>query len=191
MSRRVGELLQTISRLQSEESRLLARQASLAPWKALDMPLDAEGTAHVVYRMGVCPAGTDTAAVKAELRELAAAFYEISSDRQQSYCLLICHKADEAAAMEILRPRNFSVVTFQGTEGTAAENLDKLSRQLAENHEAQERATQEIVQSAEAKDALRLYADRLNADADREGETEPLIVCFVSRRGNSKRHGGA
>ena len=176
VSRRVGELLQTISRLQSEESRLLARQASLAPWKALDMPLDAEGTAHVVYRMGVCPAGTDTAAVKAELRELAAAFYEISSDRQQSYCLLICHKADEAAAMEILRPRNFSVVTFQGTEGTAAENLDKLSRQLAENHEAQERATQEIVQSAEAKDALRLYADRLNADADRETNTERLLT---------------
>ena len=38
-SARVSELVQTASQLQAEEGRLLAKLASLTPWKGLDMPL--------------------------------------------------------------------------------------------------------------------------------------------------------
>ena len=39
VSRDIGEQLQALVRLQSEESRLLARQSSLLPWRSLDMPM--------------------------------------------------------------------------------------------------------------------------------------------------------
>ena len=176
VSQSVGQQLQSLARLQNEESRLLARQAALTPWKSLDLPLEAEGTVNVVYRMGVCPAGTDTAAVKLALGETAAELIEASRDRQQAYYLLICHKADEQAAMEALRPYNFSAVTFAAASGTAAENLQALERSLAENKRRQEEAEAQITQYSEARDALRIYADRLAAEVARESNTERLMT---------------
>ena len=126
VSQSVGQQLQNLTRLQNEESRLIARKASLQPWMSLDMPLEQEGSQNVVYRMGVCPAGTDSGEIKQALGETATELYEISADRQQTYYLLMCHKADEQAVMEILRPRNFSAVTFAGVTGTAAENVQAL-----------------------------------------------------------------
>ncbi|RAZ94285.1 V-type ATP synthase subunit I, partial [Klebsiella oxytoca] len=76
--------------------------------------------------------------------DTAAELYELSADKQQNYCLLICHRADEAAAMEVLRPHAFSVVSFQGLTGTAAENLQTLERQLEENRTEQAQAAEAI-----------------------------------------------
>ena len=176
VSQSVGRQLQTLTRLQNEENRLIARKASLTPWLSLDMPLEQEGSQHVVYRMGVCPSGTDSGELKLALSELAAELYEISADRQQTYYLLMCHKADEQAAMEILRPRNFSAVTFAGVIGTAAENVQALEQALAENKQQQNAAVAEITRHGEARDALRVYADRLTAEAARETNTERLMT---------------
>ena len=136
----VGGNLQDISRLQGEENRLLSREAALRPWMPLDMPLELEGTEHVLFRLGTCPGATDTGALRTALAasDAAVEVYEINADKQQKYYLLICHRSDEDAVLEVLRPYNFSVVTFQGVAGTAAENVDALEKQLAENRAAQE-----------------------------------------------------
>jgi len=124
VSRKVGGLLQELTRLQAEEGRLLSRKAALQPWLSLDMPLEQEGTAHTIFRLGVCPASTDTGALRTKLTaETAAEIYELSADKQQKYYLLICHREDEEAVQEILRPYNFSATTFQNVTGTAAENV--------------------------------------------------------------------
>lgn len=176
VSRSIGEQLQTLARLQNEENRLLARQAALLPWQSLDMPLEMEGTAHMLCRMGVCPGTTDTAAVKTALADTAAELYEISADKQQKYYLLLCHRADEEAAMDVLRPYSFSAVTFQGLQGTAAENLARLEFRLADNRKHQGEATASIIANGEARDALRVYADRLSAEAARETNAERLLT---------------
>ena len=90
LSERIGGLVQELTRLQGEESRLLSRKAALQPWSSLDMPLELEGTAHTIFRMGVCPGSTDTGAVKTELAavDAAAELYVISADKQQKYFLL-------------------------------------------------------------------------------------------------------
>ena len=177
-SARIGGLLQELSRLQSEEGRLLSRRAGLQPWASLDMPLEQEGTAHTAFRLGVCPASTDTGAVRSELAaaDAAAEIYEINADKQQKYYLVICHRRAEDAVQEVLRLHSFSVTTFQNVTGTAAENIQKLDQQLAENRKGQETATAAIVQSAEARDALRLYADRLNAEAAKDANAERLLT---------------
>ena len=176
VSRRIGEALGEISRLQSEESRLNARRAALEPWRSLDLPLEQTGTAHTLFRLGVCPGSTDTGAVRAALGDSAAELYEVSGDKQQRYYLLICHRAEEEQVQELLRPFNFSAVVFQGVEGTAAENADTLDRQLAGNRKAQEAAAAAIVEDAGARDALRLYLDQLNAEAAKDQSAERLMT---------------
>ena len=176
VSRRIGEALGEISRLQSEESRLNVRRAALEPWRPLDLPLEQTGTAHTLFRLGVCPGSTDTGAVRAALGDSAAELYEVSGDKQQRYYLLICHRAEEEQVQELLRPFNFSAVVFQGVEGTAAENADTLDRQLAENRKAQEAAAAAIVEDAGARDALRLYLDQLNAEAAKDQSAERLMT---------------
>lgn len=176
VSRRIGEALGEISRLQSEESRLNARRAALEPWRSLDLPLEQTGTAHTLFRLGVCPGSTDTGAVRAALGDSAAELYEVSGDKQQRYYLLICHRAEEEQVQELLQPFNFSAVVFQGVEGTAAENADALDRQLAENRKAQEAAAAAIVEDAGARDALRLYLDQLNAEAAKDQSAERLMT---------------
>ena len=79
--------------------------------------------------------------------------------------------------MEVLRPHNFSVTTFQNVTGTAAENLAALDRQLAENKAAQEKATETIKQSAGDRETLRMYADRLTAEAVKGAGVEVLPVA--------------
>ena len=176
VSRRIGEALGEISRLQSEEGRLNARRAALEPWRSLDLPLEQTGTAHTLFRLGVCPGSTDTGAVRAALGDSAAELYEVSGDKQQRYYLLICHRAEEEQVQELLRPFNFSAVVFQGVEGTAAENADALDRQLAENRKAQEAAAAAIVEDAGARDALRLYLDQLNTEAAKDQNAERLMT---------------
>ncbi len=175
-SRKIGELLQDLARLQTEESRLENRRAGLLPWKALDMPLETEGTEHVLYRIGTFPGAADVAVIQTKLAGEAAALFEISGDKQQKYVLLLCHKAEEDAVLEILRPHGFSVTAFQGVVGTAAENLQKLSEQLEENRKAQEETTEALVASAESREALRVYADRLTVEAAREASQERLLT---------------
>ena len=176
ISTRVGEALQALARLQSEENRLVSRQAGLRPWASLDMPLELEGTAHTVIRMGVCPGGTDVGAIRTALADTAADIYEVSADEQQTYCLLVCHRADEEAVQELLRPYSFSVTAFQGMRGTAAENLDRLERELEENRKAQEAAAAIIAESSADQNVLRLYADRLSAEAAKDASTERLLT---------------
>ena len=178
VSKDVGEKLQDLTRLQSEEARLLSRKASLQPWASLDMPLEQAGTAHTVFQLGVCPGATDTGAVKTALAaaDTATELYEVSADKQQKYYLVICHKADAETVQETLRPFNFSVTAFQNVTGTAAENIQALDRQVAENRSAQEAAVTAIVQSAEARDALRVYADRLNAEAAKDANAERMLT---------------
>ena len=131
----------------------------------------------MLFRLGVLPGGADTGAVKTELAaDAAAELYEVSADKQQNYCLLVCHRAEEAAAMELLRPHAFSVVSFQGLTGTAAENLQALDRQLEENRGAQARAAEAIAAKGGEKELLQLYTDRLRAEEARETNAERLLT---------------
>ena len=177
-AQKIGDLLRSLTQLQSDETRLQTRRAGLLPWKSLDMPLELEGTTYTRFRLGVCPGSTDIGQVKTELGAsgTAAELYEISGDKQQKYLLLISLRADEEAALDVLRPHGFSVVTIPDTTGTAADNIARLDAQIAENEKQQSVAVDAIVKSAGARDALRLYADRLTAEAAEETNAERLMT---------------
>ncbi|MBM6909828.1 V-type ATP synthase subunit I [Oscillibacter valericigenes] len=175
-SARVSELVQTASQLQAEEGRLLAKQASLVPWKGLDMPMELTGTVHTAFLPGVCPAAADLGALRQALGETACELLEISADKQQRYCLLVCHRAEEAQALDILRTRGFSAVSFQGLTGTPAENLRRLEGELQENRGRQTETADALRKSGADWDTLRLYADRLRSDTALEEGNENLLT---------------
>lgn len=175
---KINGLLAQLSDLQCEKGRIESHAAALTPWKELDFPLETPDTAHVVFRMGVCPAATDVGALRTELGggETAAELYPAGADKTQRYLLLVCHRADEEAAMEILRRAGFSVVTFTDCAGTPAENLAELARSAAENEAEQERVTEELAACGGARDALRFYADRLNTEAAQDADAQRLLT---------------
>lgn len=174
----VLSLLEQISGLQADETRILADQAALKPWLPLEVPLETEGTAYTVFRMGVCPGSTDTAAVRSALAaaDIAAELYEVSADKQQKYYFLVFHRNQEEQVQDILRPYNFSTTSFRGCNGTAAENSRTLSAQLEEIRSRQKVLEEQIAQQAPERDSLRLYADQLTAEADTEDNTERLLT---------------
>jgi len=178
VSDQVTGLLKDLTQLQSEESRLSAKKAALQPWAALDMPLETEGTEHTVFAMGAFPAATDIGAVQVELAasEAAAELYEVSADKQLRYALLICHKEDNGAALDVLRPYGFSVTGFQDVSGTAAENLQELEHLLEENRKQQEAAVANIVAMADQKELLQMYLDRLCAEESKNANAERLLT---------------
>ena len=176
VSKTINGCLQDISRLQGEEGRLRSRRAGLEPWAPLDMPLELRGTANAVFRLGVFPGAADTAAIRNELADMAAELYEVSADKQQRCCLLIAHRAEEEKAMEVLRPHGFSVTAFQGVTGTAAENIAQIDQALAENQTQRQEAEAAIAALALERDTLRLYADRLNAEAAEGLNAERLLT---------------
>ena len=176
VSGQINGRLQELSRLQSEENRLLSRRAGLEPWAGLDMPLELGGTENAVFRLGVFPGAADAAAIRNELADSLAELYEISADKQQRCCLLVAHRAEEEKVLEILRPHGFSVTAFQGLTGTAAENIEALDKALAENRAKRQEAEAAIAALTPERDRLRLYADRLAAEAAEDLNAERLLT---------------
>ena len=167
-----------LTQAQSEAGRLESRIAALTPWKDLDMPLERTGTAHTIFRLGVCPGQTDVGAIRVQMEAegLAAELYEISADKLQKYLFVIVHRGDEEKTQELLRPFGFSAVTFPDCTGTAAENIRALEQALEENKKAQADAATAIAASGGNRDALRAYADRLRAEAAKEQSAESILT---------------
>ena len=180
---RITARLRTIADLQGETARLAARQAALLPWKDLDLPLEAEGTEHVLFRLGTCPRGADLGELRVELENLPAELLEISSDRQQRYLLLVCHRAEEEPVMDLLRGHGFSAVAFPGIQGTAAEELGRIEGRMEEVRRRQAEAEDAVAQAAGQRDTLQTYTDYLEAEAAKEhfaGQmlTDGTVVFF-------------
>jgi len=177
-SRGINDALKRLAQLQTDENRMLSLRASLEPWEKLDVPLDHQGTVHTVGRLEVCPAGVEPDAVRAALdaADVAAELYEVGADRQQRYMYLLCHRADEERAQEILRAAGFSVTTFSVPDGTARENIAREDERLEQNRAAQKEVVDDLCRSGKDRDALRLYADRLATETLREENEEALLT---------------
>ena len=174
----INDALAFLAELQTDENRMLSLRASLLPWERLDAPLEHHGTAHTVSRLEVCPSGVALDEVRAALaaQDAAAELWEISADKQQKYVYLICLRSEEESVQELLRGFGFSVTTFSVPQGTARENIEREDKLIARNR-AQQQDVAETLAGCEAnRDALRLYADRLETEVLRETTVESLLT---------------
>ncbi len=174
----VREQLGILTKAQSEAGRLESRAAALKPWESLDLPLERSGTAHTIFRLGVCPGQTDVGAIRVQMEAegLAAELYEISADKLQKYLLVIVHRGDEEKTQELLRPFGFSAVTFQGMTGTAAENIRYWNGIWRQTKRLRMTPLPPSRPVRKNRDALRIYADRLRAEAAKEQCAESVLT---------------
>ena len=123
-----------IERLRAVEARLRTEQMTLLPWRELDIPLELTDTRTARVMTGTLPTAVSWEAVQGELSEQAntAQLSLLGQTKEQNCVLLICHKEELDAALEVLRGRGFAVSQLSGMSGTVGDNLQRLEGRLAE-----------------------------------------------------------
>ena len=162
---RIHTWLDTLARMDADESRLLSKKNGLTPWLGLNMPMELQESAHVVFRPCVFPTAVDLEGLRTQLsaQELPAELIEISQDRQQRYVLLICHKSAQEDVTNLLRESGFSAVAFPEPSGTPAEAMKGIEEELDYCRKKREETKAELAACGEDKDTLQLYLDHLSA----------------------------
>ena len=167
--RRLGEI-------ESERTKNEALRASLAPWLAVDAPLDStDGVLSLLF--GTVGATVTDDALRALSDSLSGllTWQQASSDKTLRYLLIACHKSVKEQALSALRELGFSTVSFRGMTGTAKEN----DKALAENLAALEKERQEIEQRIAGlggkREALLEASDRAAIALRREEAKSRLV----------------
>jgi V/A-type H+-transporting ATPase subunit I len=145
---------------------------------SLDIPLETGSTEHTHISFGVCPAAVELAQLKAELGAAAptAELFLASSDKEQHYLLLVCHKSEEEAAMQALKPHSFNTVHFKEFTGTAGENIRQIDQELAAIVREREADEAAIVAHKDCREALQVAQDRYNQELSKQQVRERMLT---------------
>ena len=156
--------------LQTEQGKLTAQKAALAPWLSLDLPLESGSTREMLVQFGTLTAARplEEAQRAVEGASELAQLIQASAGREVRYCLLVCHKSAQEAVLEALRDFGWSRVTLNGWTGTARENDARLDRELSENAARLRQTEEELAGMAGLAEDIRRASDRASVRIDRE-----------------------
>ena len=165
------------SRLAAEKSRLTAVRESFVPWQQLPLPLETLGTQHTRILLGTVPAQTDLEALRAKVFEAAdeVQLEQISADQQSLYLLVFVHKCAAEAVGAALREAGFALTTFDGVQGTAAENIRRTDGAIAACEQQDAEKLAELTALAEQKPALQLAFDRCTQEISKAQAADRLV----------------
>ena len=165
------------SRLAAEKSRLTAVRESFVPWQQLPLPLETLGTQHTRILLGTVPAQTDLEALRAKVFEAAdeVQLEQTSADQQSLYLLVFVHKCAAEAVGAALREAGFALTTFDGVQGTAAENIRRTDEAIAACEQQDAEKLAELTALAEQKSALQLAFDRCTQEISKAQAADRLV----------------
>ena len=163
-----GEIIaadERIRRIGSEESRERAVIESLIPWQGLDLPLDVDGTERSSVLLGSIPVKVPLDKVREAIEAVTeeSELFEVSADKKASYVMIVCAKEALGEIQEALRAFDFTAQSFTGMSApakTCSARCQSALEKLAKEKAACEAS---IVEKAAQRDALKLAADRLEA----------------------------
>lgn len=159
-----------ISALYAEQNKLRTQKLALAPWLALDIPLETASTPEVAVSFGTVAASTDLDAMDGALGAVTD-LYELmraGADNELKYLVLLCHRSVEEDCQAVLKEYGFSRAALRGWTGTAAENDKRLDEQLADAARALESTIAQVGEYASKKGALERCLDRADQEIARE-----------------------
>lgn len=160
----------------TEEGRLVNKKDSLLPWTNLDVPLDtASGGAHFAA-FGVAPATNAFSVLEQAALQASdtAALYLSSSDREQHYFLVLCHRKDQEAVLDALKPYGFSRNQFKDLEGTASQNVQAIDHRIDALHQERDQIKKDIAARGGQAASLEQATDALDVLLRREQTREKL-----------------
>ena len=163
-----GEIIaadERIRRIGSEESRERAVIESLIPWQGLDLPLDVDGTERSSVLLGSIPVKVPLDKVREAIEAVTeeSELFEVSADKKASYVMIVCAKESLGEIQEALRAFDFTAQSFTGMSApakTCSARCQSALEKLAKEKAACEAS---IVEKTAQRDALKLAADRLEA----------------------------
>ena len=163
-----GEIIaadERIRRIGSEESRERAVIESLVPWLGLDLPLDVDGTERSSVLLGSIPVKVPLDKVREAIEAVTeeSELFEVSADKKASYVMIVCAKEALGEIQEALRAFDFTAQSFTGMSApakTCSARCQSALEKLAKEKAACEAS---IVEKTAQRDALKLAADRLEA----------------------------
>ena len=173
----IEELEAAVRRYNGEEAKLRSNMEALRPWQTLDLPLDLGETVRTRISLGMLPAAVDLAETAKALADAApeSQLYEISSDKEQHYVLLICLKEELTEAITALRASGFTLANLNGAPGTAKQNIEDAQQQIADVTRRREQAETNIAAFAPHRDAFKLCIDRASVKLGRAEAEERLV----------------
>ena len=165
------------SRLAAEKSRLTAVRESFVPWQQLPLPLETLGTQHTRILLGTVPAQTDLEALRARVFEAAdeVQLEQISADQQSLYLLVFVHNCAAEAVGAALREAGVALTTFDGVQGTAAENIRRTDEAIAACEQQDAEKLAELTALAAQKSALQLAFDRCTQEIAKAQAADRLV----------------
>ena len=171
------DLESQIRRLTSEETRLRSSMEALGPWTALDLPLETKGTGCADVILGTIPAVMDLAEAQRALAEAApeAELFPVNADKDAHYTVLVCHKSVQAEALQALRAFGFAIASVAGTVGTAKEQIEAQTKQVAAIGESRAKLEQQIAAYSTHRDAIKLSIDRASAFIGKAEAAERMV----------------
>ena len=159
-----------ISALYAEQNKLRTQKLALAPWLALDIPLETASTPEVAVSFGTVAASTDLDAMDGALGAVTD-LYELmraGADNELKYLVFLCHRSVEEDCQAVLKEYGFSRAALRGWTGTAAENDKRLDEQLAGAACELESTIAQVGEYASKKGALEQCLDRAGQEIARE-----------------------
>lgn len=171
------ELEAQVRRLSGEESKLRAAIEALRPWTALELPLETAGTARTVILLGMLPAAADLQEARKALEDAApeSELFEVSADKEQHYVVLVCLKEAQTEALAALRTFGYAFSNVGGMIGTAKENIDACTAEIASITKQRVAVEAEIAAYGTHRDAFKLSIDRMTVKIAR-AEAEDRLV---------------
>ena len=166
-----------INAIHAEQLKLETQKAALAPWLGLDLPLETGSGGQVTIQMGTLPGAVpfetaeEAALAAGELTQLT----QISADRENRYCLLVCHSSQSQAVLEALKDQGWSRANLREWTGTAAENTARLDRELEALTQEQHELEEKLAGMGGLRPALKQLADATAVEVSREESRDRML----------------
>ena len=166
----INELDRRMAAIHAETAKKQTELQSLAPWLALDLPLETGSTAQVTIALGTLPLlvsfeqAQQSVAGTGELVQLTL----VSQDKERQYLLLVCHNSQEERVLEVLKEFGWSRANLRAWTGTAAENTKRLEEEIAALNAELEEIQTRLAGMGVSRQAIQRLSEQYEAREDRE-----------------------
>ena len=181
---RIKELSDSIDENNAKILKAENKIAFLSPWKGLDVPLEENETRFTIFSKGVIPSEVDVENAKKEIYKASSECEVtlISSDREQHYITILCHKENWDEVLEKLKSFSFAPVAFHEYKGTAEENTASLKEEIKSLADEREGFIAEIKNNSSMRKDISAAYDAFAQEAERDelssslGMTKKTVV---------------
>lgn len=166
-----------IRTIDARQNNIRSNLESLEPWENMDVPLDLAETKNCYITPGMIPTNVELDDAYRAMDESGyeAHLFEISSDKNMHYVLLVAIKDRRQEITELLRGLGFSAALATDLHGTVQENIERLNGELAELEDKKKLLSAEIIAVAPVRDEMKLCADIMLSKLGQAESAEKLL----------------